>query len=306
MYPTFPNFKKLTLEDRLQYERLVEAYTPFSDMSFTTLHIWWSLDDKLYFAVLNQNLVLNYSQPFDQENTGLSLLGHHKVDQSLEQLFDYLKLHGRRPRLVHVPEFVIEKIKDRAPYRISEETDMHEYIIDATACAALEGRDFGRIRRKVTRFLREVEGHDLELKELALETEAARRMVLKSVTEWQKKFPKANDPGRTEYDAISSALTHNQALGIKNLALFIDGELHGVALFHRSHDREYYILNHLKVDYTYPFIFDYLTNQVAKTAAENGAAYLNMEMDLGIEGLRQHKLGLRPVGFFKKYTIETS
>jgi hypothetical protein len=303
MYPAFPNFKKLSLEDREQYEKIVESYTPLSDMSFTTLHIWWNLDDKLLFSVLNQNLVLNYSQPFDKANAGLSLLGRHEIDESLVQLLAFLKQHGRRPRLVHVPQFTIDEIKNRQAYQISEESDMHEYIMDSAASAALEGRELGRIRRKVNRFLREAEDHRLELKELDLNDQAARNLILASVEAWQKQFPKANDPGRTEYDAIKTALSHHLELDIKNLSVFIDGKLHGLALFHHSRDRKYCILNHLKVDYTFPFIFDYLTNQVAKNAHQAGLPYLNMEMDLGIEGLRQHKMGLRPVEFFKKYTI---
>jgi hypothetical protein len=303
MYPVFPNFKKLNLEDRQQYESLVEAYTPFSDMSFTTLHIWWNLDEKLFFSVLNQNLVLNYYQPFDKPGAGLSLLGNHQVDKSIGEIFEYLKSYGRQQRLVHVPEFVIKEIEAKDAYDISEEADMHEYVMDAAACAKLEGRELGRIRRKVNRFLRETEDYQLELKELDLSLEKERGTVIAAIEDWRQRFPKANDPGRTETDAIKSALKHHRALEIKNLALFIDGKLHGVALFHQSQDRKYYILNHLKVDYSFPFIFDYLTNQVALAAHHNDIPYLNMEMDLGIEGLRQHKLGLRPVDFLKKYSV---
>jgi hypothetical protein len=303
MHPTFPKFRKLTLQDKEAYGRLVAEYTPFSDISFTTLHIWWDLDEKLFFSVLNDNLVLNYSQPFDRPNAGLCLIGHHKVDESIGDLFEFLRAHKRRPKLVHVPEFVIEKIADKSQYSIKEEADMHEYVMDAKACAELEGRDLGRIRRKVSRFLREVDNNELELKALDLSQTAERQLILDSVEVWAKKFPKANDPGRTEGRAIKACLNHHDALGIKNLCVFIDGQLHGAALFHQSRDGKYYILNHLKVDYSYPFIFDYLTNQVAVKAAADGVPYLNMEMDLGIEGLRQHKQGLRPVNFLKKYTI---
>ncbi|HET7827297.1 MAG TPA: phosphatidylglycerol lysyltransferase domain-containing protein [Candidatus Saccharimonadales bacterium] len=303
MSPMFPDFKKLTLDDRQQYLRLVADYTPFSDISFTTLHIWWNLDEKLYFSVLDDNLVLNYSQPFDQAGAGLSLIGHHQIDRSIDKLFEFLKDQKRQPRLVHVPEFAVDKIEDRGRFLIEEEVDMHEYVMDAAACAKLEGPDLGRIRRKVNRFLREVEGHEVELKALDLGLQANRQLIISSTMEWQTKFPKANDPGRTEMPALQAAVRHHQALEIKNLCLFIDGKLHGVALYHQSHDGEYYTLNHLKVDYTFPFIFDYLTNQVAVKAAEHKVLYLNMEMDLGIEGLRQHKLGLRPIRFLKKYTI---
>ncbi len=303
MYPKFPSFRKLTLDDREIYSHLVADYTPYSDISFTTLHIWWDLGQNLSFSVLNDNLVLNYTQPFDKQNAGLSLIGHHRVDESIETLLAYLKQNDRQPRLVHVPEFVVEKIDDKSRFLISEEPDMHEYIIDAKACAELEGPELGRIRRKVNRFLRETEGHRVELKPLDLSVEAERQRVLGAVQNWQKKFPKANDPGRTESQAINVSLRHHAALKLLNLCILIDDQLQGIALYHRSHDGKYYILNHLKADYTFPFIFDYLTNQVALRATKDDVPCLNVEMDLGIEGLRQHKMGLRPINFLKKYRI---
>jgi hypothetical protein len=186
---------------------------------------------------------------------------------------------------------------------IKAEPDMHEYVMDAKACAELSGGEFGRIRRKVKRFLREAEDYRLEIKPLNLSSSDNRQLILDSVLAWQKRFPNSNDPGRTENQAIEASLRHHEVLGLQNLCVFIDAKLHGVVLFHTSLDGQYLIMNHLKVDYSLPFIFDYLTNQVAIKATEIGAPYLNMEMDLGIEGLRQHKLGLRPVNFFKKYAI---
>lgn len=304
MDPSFPNFKKLTLSDRDQYLRLISDYTPYSDISFTTLHIWWDLDEKLSFSLLNDNLVLNYSQPFDKTGAGWCLIGHSKIDESIQILFDYLVHSKQTPKLVHVPEFVVEKIRNKTELKIIEEPDMHEYIMDAVACAELMGHDLGRIRRKVNRFLREVDDHHLEVKKLDLADEVNRETILNAIRHWHTKFPKANDPGRTEDKALQASLSHHKALEVRNLCLFIDGRIQGVALYHLSHDGKYLILNHLKVDYNVPFIFDYLTNQVASEAVESGIPYLNMEMDLGIEGLRRHKLGLRPVNFIKKYTIK--
>ena len=303
MQPLFPNFKKLTLEDKEDYNRLVSRYTPFSDISFTTLHIWWDLDQKLYFSILNDNLVLNYSQPFYLANAGWSLIGDNQVDDSLRVLFDYLGQHQRKQRLVHVPEFVVEKIGDKSHLEITEEADMHEYIVDASALANLEGSDLSRIRRKVGRFLRETEDDALELRPLELDSPANEQLILESVAGWEVKYPKANDLERTENDAIKACLKHHQVLDTQNLCLFINGKLHGIVLFHKSHDDQYCIINHLKVDYTTPFIFDYLTNQVAIRAVKDGVPHLNMEMDLGIEGLRQHKQGLRPVAMLKKYAL---
>lgn len=306
MHPKFPSFRKLTLDDREAYAELVSEYTPFSDISFTTLHTWWNLDDKLFFSVLNGNLVLNYSQPFDKTNAGLSVIGHHKVDQTFKELFGYLKENNREPKLVHVPEFTVEKLSSRESLEIIEELDMNEYVMDSSAISKLDTPELGRIRRKVNRFMREVESRELEVKQLDLAHQDNRELIYNSVLSWQKKYPKANDPKATENGALESGLRHHEALGIKNLSVFVDGKLQAAVLYHQTHDGKYYILNHLKVDYEIPFIFDFTTNEIAKLATAHDIPYLNMEMDLGIEGLKNHKMGLRPVHFLKKYTIKAT
>ena len=130
-----------------------------------------------------------------------------------------------------------------------------------------------------------------------------RQGLTDSILAWNKKFPRANDPEYTEGQAIDRTLSSALALDTRNLCLFLDGELQAVLLFHEAIDGKHYIINHLKVDYTIPFIFDFMTCQIAKLAMDNSIPFLNIEMDLGIESLRQHKMGLRPAGFFKKYSI---
>jgi len=303
MTPTFPHFVPLTLEDREDYERLVVDYPPFSDISFTTLHIWWNLEGKLEVSLLNNNLVLNYFQSFDEKNSGLSLIGIHSVEESINTIFSQLKAEGKPARLVHVPEFVVNEILDRAKYGIEEELDYNEYILDSEALASLEDPSHGRTRRKVRRFLREVENRKVEAKELDLSTDESKQALLKAIISWESNQRSDNDPNHTEHQAIAKTMDHANKLGVEHLGLYIDDKLYAVILYHKSIGETHYILNHLKVDYSIPFIFDYMTHHIATKAAHENIKFLNMEMDLGIENLRRHKLGLRPVDFFRKFTI---
>jgi hypothetical protein len=306
MLPTFPDFLPLTLEHKEMYNQLVADYPPFSDISFTNLHIWWNLDGKLAASRLNSNLVLNYSLPFDPEHSGYGLIGRHKIDESLQVIFSFLKDQGRPARAVNVPEFTIERIKHKQAYKIYEEPDFHEYIMGAQQLAELAGRDHGRTRRKVQRFRRESEGHEIRVQPLHMSTPEARQNILKVIKHWHQQYPSQNDPERLEEQALENTLTHAPHLETQSLGVFIDQKLHGLTLFHITPDKNHYIVNHLKVDYQYPYIFDFLTKKLAEHAVKNGVEYLNMEMDLGIEGMRQHKLGLRPVMFYKKFTVEPS
>jgi hypothetical protein len=303
MLPVFPQFAPLDLDDRERYEDLVGEFPPLSDISFPTLHIWWNLEGQLTFSTINQNLLINYALPFDEENSGWCIIGKYRLDESIRTIFDYLRAGHKPLKLVHVPEFVVKELNQPENFTLEEETDYNEYILDSRALANLEGSGHGKTRRKVNRFLREVEDSKVEILPLDLSSAGAREQLFQAIITWEGNQPGKNDPGHTEHAAIRKTLAHAALLGIEHLGLYIDDKLYAVILYHRSHDNKYYILNHLKVDYSIPYIFDYMTHHIANKAVENNIDFLNMEMDLGIENLRRHKMGLRPVDFFRKYTV---
>jgi hypothetical protein len=303
MLPDFPHFAPLTLEDKDAYNQLVEDYPPFSNISFTSLHIWWNLEGKLAMSYLNNNLVIYYHVSYDTKNTGYSLIGRHDLDKSIDTLFSYLRGRQEPVRLVHVPEFVKQKIAHQQNYIIEEEPDYNEYILDSQALARLDNSDHGRTRRKIKRFLREVEDRKIEIKPLDLSSDTAKEQLFKAITEWEKAQTPNNDPDHTEQLALKKTLAHAEVLDIRHLGLYVDDKLSAVILYHSTPDKQYYILNHLKVDYSIPYIFDYMTHHIANKAVQDNVKFLNMEMDLGIENLRQHKMGLKPVEFFRQYTI---
>jgi hypothetical protein len=301
--PTFPDFAPLNLEDKASYEQLIAEFPPHSDISFATLHIWWNLEDQLSVSSLNGNIVINYHLPNDPENSGYSLVGKRNIDASIQAIFDHQRDQHKAVKLVHVPEFVVDEIRHKPALDFKEELDHNEYILDSRVAASLPGGDYANTRKKINRFLRRLEGKRIEVKPLDLSSADAVDQLLKSIEAWEANRPWKNDPGRTEYQAIRKTLEHASRLDIENLGLYIDGQLHGIQLYHKSIDHQYYMLNHLKVDHSLDYIVDYIEQCVAKQAVAEGVPFINMEMDLGIEGLRAHKQGMKPVAFFKKYTV---
>lgn len=303
MLPVFPEFKKLTLDDKDFYEEMVAEFPPFSDIAFATLQIWWNLEDQLEISSINGNLIISYSLHFDEDNSGYSIIGKNEIDKSIEQIFNELKKNNRRPRLVHVPEFVVAEMKHREKWDVVEETDYNEYIIESKHLFSLEGSSHKMTRKRVRRFWDAMQDNEVEIRELDLADPKVKKELFEAVLEWEKTKTTNNDPDQTEKDAINRTITHAEKLGIRHIGVYIDGELKGIQLYRLSHDNNYYVLHHQKVDYSVPYIMDYLTHHVADKAVKEDIEFINMEMDLGIEGLRRHKMELRPVNFFKKYTI---
>jgi hypothetical protein len=301
--PDFPEFKPLTLADKHDYNKLVADFPAFSNISFASLHIWWNLEGKLAMSLLNGNLVIYYYISYDEKNSGYSLVGRQQLEQSIATIFEYLSEQGKPVRLVHIPEFVIAELGDKTRYTIEEELDYNEYVLESRAFAGLAGGKYSSLRGGINRFHRETAHNKVEVKELDVSTAQSKDEVFQAVQEWGRHSPAKNDPDHTEYLALKKALEHSDDLNLQHVGLYIDGVLYALMTYHHALDKDYYIVNHIKVDYSIPYIFDFMTHHIANKAARNNVKFLNMEMDLGVEGLRKHKTGWRPVHFFRQFAI---
>ncbi len=121
MVSQFPQFQALSSNDRQLFEKESSNFPQYSDISFNTLMTWWNLDNKLKISKLNGNLVIYYSLPFDNDSSGLSIIGVNNIDESLDVLFKSNINDVDTSRLVHVPDFTVASIKDLTPYNINEE-----------------------------------------------------------------------------------------------------------------------------------------------------------------------------------------
>lgn len=299
----FPEFTELTIEHKSIYNDLISSLPHVSDISFSTLLIWWTHIQPMKIAELNGNVVLHYVNDGDESESGYCLAGQNNVEESISTIFEYQSGLGVEERLVHVPEFVINKL-DYKGYDISEELDYNEYILDAQALSTLEDSILSRTRRKVRRFCREAEIlGDIEVKELDIQDKDVQEMLLDYHLRWREKYGAHNDEKGDETNAITQSL-QNIDLGFSALSVWVGGVLYGYTLYNISLDGDYIVVNHIKYSNEVPHVFDYLTQQIAIKAVNLGAQWLNFEMDLGIEGLRFHKMGLRPVNFIRKFSIK--
>ncbi len=303
MVPDFPNFIPLSLDLKEEYNRAISTLPPYSDISFVTLQTWWSLTNKTSIALLNANLVISYHLILDPVHSGLGLIGTTDIETSVNTLFAYLEGRKEEVKLVNVPEFVIDKMTHKEKYVIKEETDFNEYLLDSAGLANLEGSQYQTLRKKIKRFKNSVNGKDIELRNLDLSLLEVQEQLLESIAAWEKAKNTGNDPDNLEHLAIKTIMEKSKALDIQSLALYINKQLHGILIYHQPPGHGYYILHHLKVNYDNPYVSDYMHHAIAKKASESNVHTLNVEMDLGIENLRQHKLTLRPKGYFKKFTV---
>lgn len=303
MIKTFPEFTKLTLADREEYESYIKDFPPLSDISFQSLMIWWDSLGGLAVSRLNGNLVISYWLPGDEELSGLSLIGTHNVDESICTIFDYLSDHGERPRLVNIPDFVVHNIRYPELFRFRVGGGGDEYLLSLNKFADVDTMpQYMRIRAR--KFLREFGDQGIEVKPLNLRAAHIRQLLLDSVRRWPLKG--INNINKFEREALSGAVVYAPKLGLQGVGLYVAGILQAFCLYFKTNDRDYVTISHARVNYELPRIFDYLVHVFSRHLRDEGFRYLNIHGDNGSQKMRVLKLALKPDNFFRKYIIESA
>lgn len=300
MFKTFPEFSKLTLADREEYERLVAEYPPVGDITFTILKLWWDTLGAAAVSRLNNNLVVSYWTPGDEQHSGLSLIGTRQVDQSICDIFDHLRARGEKPKLVNVPDFVVNSM--RYPELFSFWSDNHddEYIITTSKYAELEKLpQYMRIR--VRKFIREHRQENLKMKGVDLHSFVNRQLLLEASERWPLRG--VNNMSRFGRQLLPVVVENSPFLNVACMGLYIDKELEGYCLYDETASDQVTLLS-VRLNYALPRIFDYAAYGFAKYLIDRGVERVNLYSDSSTRTMRIVKLGLKPDNFYRKYIIE--
>lgn len=302
MFKTFPEFSKLTLADREEYEAFIKDFPPMGDIVFASAMTWWGSIGDLAVSRLNGNLIVSYWLPGDEDHSGLSLVGVQHVDESICAVFDYLRERGDEPRLVNVPDFVVDSMRypELFDFKVGRGDD--EYLIRLSRFASLENMPI-HMRVRVRRFNREF-GDKARVRRLDMKSSRVRQLLLDTVQEWPLRG--INNINKLERQSLSGAVSYAAALDIRGVGLYLDELLQAYCLYFPTVDSDYTIISHARANYDVPRIFDYIVHAFSKHFASEGYKYINLHADNGSQKLRALKIALKPEGFFHKYTIEPS
>jgi hypothetical protein len=301
MFKTFPEFSKLTLADREEYEAFIKDFPPIHDISFAGLMTWWDTLDNISVAELNGNLVVPYWIVGNEKRSGLSLIGTNEIDESLCTIFDHLRDKDEPVRLVNVPEFVVRNVKYPDMFNFSNDRVYDEYVLSISDYYPIKNMNTFR-RRKVERQLAKFDEKNIVIRSLDLGRKENRDFLWQMTQAWQPKG--INNYGKHEMDAMKQCIEYSEKLGIDNVCMFVDGEMYGFCLYEIGVDGRYASIRHIKATHAGTLGFELIAHMFSKWFAERGVLYCNVASDFGLMRLRMFMLTLGPVNFFRKYIIE--
>jgi len=105
--------------------------------------------------------------------------------------------------------------------------------------------------------------------------------------------------GINDYLSAKEALTKIDELALTGMVVYVGGKPVAYCLGEEL-DAETFVIHYEKGVYGYKGLKQFVVQAFAKSLPEH-YKYINREQDLGLPGLREAKMGLRPVGFAKQY-----
>lgn len=299
-HPIFPNFKSLELSDKPLIEKMASTLTRSSDYNFSSL--WsWDTDHTIKICMLDASLVVE----FRDYVTGLpfySILGSGNLTNQAELLLKAAPQQGKDPNLKLIPQEIIQHF-DASKFRIIEDPDNHDYILDSLSLVILRANEFRGKRSLVNHFLRKY-GHDITVQLLDLSQPNIQSQILILFDEWMlARYGGPTEDTSAERTALQRLMQAQDTLdGVLAVGIYDKSKLIGFSIIEIQKNGEG-ILHFEKALTAYKGIYTYLNRQVCGTFLKYNIRTFNYEQDLGIPGLRQAKELYHPTEKIKKYQI---
>jgi uncharacterized protein len=298
---SFPHFTPLAIHHQQIIEEITRHFPSYSDFNFISLFTW-DTDASIAVAMFNQNLIVRFSD-YDDGSIFLSLIGTHELGKTIPSLFDYCKQEALPMELRLVPQSVADALPHalHEHYTVTESRDNHDYILSVKKLSAL-GAEYQRKRKAVNRFTNrygEAAGDSL----IDLGDPQSIAQIQEVMEQWRLSRHRDNEQDNKEFIAIHRTLRHAKELGVRAYGLYLDNRLVAFTLFEVAPQKDVAIFHYTKADATIEGVFEYLKYCLAKHLGRLGIEYINIEQDLGVEGLRTAKESYKPVYFLKKFTI---
>jgi hypothetical protein len=285
----------VTLDQRGLFEAALAVQGRWScECNFCNLFIWSGVYDTVHTEIAGRRVVCNR-----RVSTLLFPFGEPFEPVDLEAVrAEMAERTGLRLAWGDVPQEYVTRHADalHAHYAVSTTEDEDDYLLLTADLAKLAGRGHQNTRRLIRRFDEHVPGwrgvpitpaNRQEALDLALRADAAHPAGMLS----------------DEADALQRAFTHFDALGLEGLALAAaDGELLACSLFSFT-TPEIGNVHFEKADRRIPGAAQTMRVAVARHLAGR-CAWLNIEQDMGVPGLRRSKRSYLPERMLSRYRLE--
>lgn len=277
---------------------------PICDTGLLSLLVY-NTQPGIRISELNGNMVLRMLGCKVQEAPYYTFTGQNAVPETIHTLLERSITEGLGPKLKRIPYTSIQPhyLRLKEEFNIEEDRDSFDYVYRIEDFVHQEGKKYKHIRNMRSKFEREMVGRDART--LFFKNQDI-RPIKGEIREVMKKWRSIRSKPKEEVDNLLNVMerfsTYSKDFNMYNMGLLIDGKLSAFS-FNEVINNKYVISRFFHADKYIPGVAQHLDYKLMERLYMDGFEYINLEDDLGKEGLRQFKMGYQPAFFLKKYTI---
>ena len=297
-------FLPIRIEDRLRIESILERNpTQASEFTFAYLYMW-QCDYHFQYVIRNGWLLIVSESTYDIPFALCPLPQEGEFDRaSFDDSVNWL----RERFLAAGHPLVFGRVEEKrlpwfhgyccSEFTIERSDRTADYVYDGDALRELPGRKFGSKRNHISQFLR---NHpDYEVVPVGPENlDECRRII----DQWcQARNCTCESPENCERYACYRMLDVWEQLPMKGILLKLDGQFEAFTIGEALCD-DTVVIRYEKANGDIHGLYAIL-NRDFLVKDWTGAAFVNREEDMGIEGLRKAKQSYHPSRMINKYTL---
>ena len=285
------------------YDRIYSYTSQFGEGSCQHSPVsMYSLAEKYGDAVCEHDGVLYTLRSHlsnDAWRAYLAPLGPEGIGQAYAQIIDDAHAHGAKAFFVSLTMTQAATLEQALPdrFEIREDRDLAEYFYSAHVMAAFSGHALQRKRGEIHAFWATY----ADRASINRMGPADADEVLAFERAWLINSTQTHDADALEREArmIERQMTNFDALHLSGIVARIDGRICGFSFGTKLSETVYDAIVE-KGNREVPHIYKVLRQELAKQCASE-CTYINIEEDLGIEGLRAMKLAYHPSHLLYKF-----
>jgi hypothetical protein len=287
--PKYPDFRELEISDLNAVSEALRANPPvISELTFTNIYCWKELY-KPQVSLWNGFLIL--CSDCVLERKFFVPIGAGNIRTIMAEL-----LKKRNCLFFRVPEAVKSLFEGDPVYRIEFDADNSDYLFKTTDLITLPGRKYDGKRNLIKKFKSFYNYQYLKL------TSSHVDECFQFEEEWCAiKHCDSVEGLFKERRAIREMIAYCSEFGLVGGAIRVEGKICALAIGQRLNHNTL-VMHALKANPTMAGLYQVICNEFLANEARE-YELVNMEQDLGVEGLRKSKLSYHPVEMLNKYTI---
>ncbi len=298
--PTFPEFKRLGLEDReVLHPRIWEFQSSTSELTFNNFYLWrshyryeWSICDGLLLLVANER----EGSVFGYPPIGLAA----RADVA-ERFLQWMKAErgAETPVIARAGQRLADEVSGDARFVTTETRDHFDYVYRTEDLAEFPGRKYSAKRNHVNQFMRYFR-HEYQ----PITADLVPQCIALAEVWCEQRLCEDDLSLQHEFAGILDVMNNFDALEMDGGALVVQGQVQAIALGELLNERTA-VIHVEKANPEFKGIYPMMTKSYAQRW-QDVAPHIGMEQDLGEPGLRRAKESYYPDYMAKKYEVRLS